>query len=64
MPFLKGKLLTDVEAIARGLCPETGKVLEDIEDIEAHITQLWPSARSPEAVSRIAMIRDWVKSKA
>jgi len=64
MPFLKGKLLTDAEAIAKGLCPETGKVLADIEDIEAHIAQLWPGARSPEAVNRIAMIRDWVKNKA
>ena len=64
MPFLKGKLLTDAEAIALGFCPETGKILADIEDIEAHIAQLWPGAQSPEAVSRIAMIRDAVKSTA
>jgi len=64
MPFSKGKLLTDAEAILIGLCPETGKVLADIEDIEAHIAQLWPGARSPEAVNRIAMIRDWAKSNA
>lgn len=57
MPNIKGKPIAPEVAFQRGFCPETGVPLDEIEDIEGHILHLWPGARSPEAVQRIAMLR-------
>ncbi len=58
MPLYKGKNISDEAAVAKGLCPETSKPLADIEDMENHITKLWPKDKSPEAVKRIDMLRE------
>jgi len=59
MPLIKGKNVADEVAVGKGFCPETGKLLADIEDIEGHIASLWPGQKSPEAVKRIAMLREY-----
>lgn len=59
MPMHKGKNIADQVAVDKGLCPETGKPLADIDDMEAHINQLWPKDKSPEAVQRIGMLRKY-----
>lgn len=60
MPMIKGKHMEPADAAKRGLCPETGIDLNGV-DIEDHIRSLWPGARSPEAVERIAMLRNYAK---
>ena len=61
MPLHKGNNIADEVAFEKGLCPETGKPMADIEDMEAHILNLWPGMKSPEAEKRIAMLRDYRK---
>ena len=61
MPLIKGKNVSDETAFDAGYCPETGKSLADIEDMEAHIRHLWPKDRSPEAEKRMGMLREYAK---
>jgi hypothetical protein len=63
MPLIKGKNVADEVAVQQGFCPETGKPLADIEDIDAHILHLWPKDRSPEAEKRIAMLKKYAASR-
>lgn len=58
MPNFKGKNITPEKAVKQGLCPECGEPLDGL-DIEGHIQHHWPLGRSPEAVARIAMLRDY-----
>lgn len=60
MPMIKGKPVAPADAIKQGRCPETGEPLAGL-DIEDRIRSLWPGARSPEAVERITMLRDYAK---
>jgi hypothetical protein len=68
MPLIpKGKragVLEEVspeDALAQGLCPETGLPLEG-RDIEGWIGTLWPRTPSEEAARRIGLLRDFAKS--
>ena len=57
--FRQGALdLTPDEAIARGLCPETGVPLASL-NIQDHIARLWPKARSDDAIKRIDLLTKW-----
>jgi hypothetical protein len=60
---IHGAELTAEQAIAHGLCPETGVPLDGL-DTEAHIALLWPRTPNEDAVKRIQMIRDWAKKQA
>lgn len=51
------------EAIARGLCPETGIALATV-NVQDHITRLWPKLRSDEAVARINLLTKWEQENA
>jgi hypothetical protein len=63
MPLVNGKLLTPDDAIAQGLCPETGVDLYGV-NIEDHITRLWGTherqeLRNPEVFRRQQLLRDY-----
>jgi len=58
----KGNYIGPEGLIALGRCPETGVDLEDL-DIETHIAQLWPRDRSPEALHRIDLLRQYAKQR-
>jgi hypothetical protein len=51
-----GKAIAPDVLAARGMCPETGIDLNGV-DMETHIRNLWPGARSTEAERRIELIR-------
>lgn len=61
---LTGEHISPDDAIAKGLCPETGRDLSGINDIESHIKSLWPRGGSPEAERRIALLRAFDKKRA
>jgi hypothetical protein len=65
MPYVNGKLITPDEAIAKGLCPETGVDLRTVNPI-AQLNRLWQTApkddrRGAEALRRRELLQNFIK---
>lgn len=66
MPIVNGTVMSPDDAIAAGLCPETGIPLAGV-NIADHIRRTWQSAIDPgppgdEPRRRIKMLKDWTKA--
>jgi hypothetical protein len=64
MPLVNGKLITAAEAIAKGLCPETGADLTKVNPI-AELRSLWKAPipldkRGDKARERKAMLEKFI----
>ena len=58
MPRVNDQDLTPDEAVAKDLCPETGRLLATVNP-EEWVNALWPHGMSEEAARRRKLIMDW-----